>query len=93
VHHRFANTTDLLATTGEVQRLVAASQCDNHRRPLRDVDDRARPAALHGGARRGAARRAEHGPRYPAGRRARTSTRPARGIEYQADERIFSRVL
>jgi hypothetical protein len=93
VHHRFANTTDVLATIEEVLGLGAMSQFDHHGRPLRDVWTTAPDLRPYTALR----------PAVPLDERntaantrpadARASARLALEIEDQADEVVFNQVL
>jgi hypothetical protein len=90
VHHRFTNTTDVLATIEELLHLRAMSQFDYYGRPLRDAFgptadlrpyDALTPAV-------------SLGEKNPAGTRgARESARLDLSIEDAADERLFNSVL
>lgn len=93
VHHRFANTTDVLATMEEILGLGAMSQFDFYGRPLRDIwttTPDVRPyVALRPTVSLDEKNTAAN--THPAD--ARASARLALEIEDQADESIFNRVL
>ncbi len=93
VHHRFANTTDVLATMEEILGLGAMSQFDFYGRPLRDIwtstPDLRPYVALHPSTPLNERNTAAN--THPAD--ARASARLALEIEDQADEEIFNRVL
>jgi hypothetical protein len=93
VHHRFANTTDVLATIEELLGLGAMSQFDHYGRPLRDIWA-ATPDLRPYTALRPAVPLEERNTAantHPADRRA--SARLALEVEDQADELTFNRVL
>jgi hypothetical protein len=93
VHHRFANTTDVLATIEELLGLGAMSQFDHYGRPLRDIWA-ATPDLRPYTALRPAVPLEERNTAantHPADRRA--SARLALEVEDQADEVTFNRVL
>lgn len=93
VHHRFANTTDVLATIEEILGLGAMSQFDHYGRPLRDIWT-AEPDLRAYSALRPAVSLDERNTAantHPDD--ARASARLALEIEDQADEVTFNRVL
>ena len=90
VHHRFANTTDVLATIEEILGLAPMSQFDWYGRPLRGIFAPApdlRPYA----ALTPAVRLDETNP--PAGRAATESAKLDLSIEDVAEEDAFNRIL
>jgi YVTN family beta-propeller protein len=90
VHHRFANTTDVLATMEEILGLDALSQFDWYGRPLREVFA-ATPDLAPYQALTPAVRLDEMNPRT--GRGASASAKLDLSIEDVADEDAFNRVL
>ena len=88
--HRFANTTDVLATIEEVLKLDALSQFDHYGRPLREIwttepDLRPYPAIVPA---------VSLNDRNPAsGRDARESAKLDLEFEDVADEALFNRIL
>ena len=90
VRHRFANTTDVIATIEEILHLPAMSQFDHYGRPLREIWS-AEPDLRPYAALTPAVRLGELNP--AAGRGARESERLDLHIEDVADEELFNRIL
>jgi hypothetical protein len=90
VHHRFANTTDVLATIEEILGLASLSQFDHYGRPLRDIwtkEADLRPyAAMTPGVSLD-----ERNPQ--SGRNAEESKHLELEFEDIADEDLFNRIL
>ena len=90
VHHRWANTTDVLRTIEEILGLASMSQFDHYGRPLRDIwsaTPDVRPyAAL-------TPRISLSEKNTASGPDARASAHLALDFEDQADEAVFNRIL
>jgi YVTN family beta-propeller protein len=90
VHHRFTNTTDVIATMAEILGLGSLSQFDYYGRPLRDVW-RESPDVAPYRALTPAIPLDERNP--PQGRGARESERLDLAFEDIADEDLFNQIL
>ncbi|MFN8570582.1 MAG: bifunctional YncE family protein/alkaline phosphatase family protein [Gemmatimonadaceae bacterium] len=90
VHHRFTNTTDVIATIEEILGLTSLSQFDYYGRPLRDIWS-STPNVAPYRVLTPSVPLTQHNPET--GLNARESERLALAFEDQADEDLFNRIL